>query len=162
MQGTVREQHGGYRKILRFCNFAELLAVGKFQSDPSRTQDRAMASPAGSGGGQPSAEDGSNVDQAPAPQGSVTAVQVAVRVRPLVSMETAAGCQECMFGDSENNQVRKAMRRRDIAPWWASCVHFWSACRTFWNCTVFCSLQPESLAQFSRQRCWVLRMATNR
>lgn len=37
--------------------------------------------------------------------GSVTSVKVAVRVRPLIGMESASGCQACMFGDSENNQV---------------------------------------------------------
>lgn len=36
---------------------------------------------------------------------SVTSVKVAVRVRPLIGMETAAGCQACMFGDSDQNQV---------------------------------------------------------
>ncbi|CAM9282190.1 unnamed protein product, partial [Hapterophycus canaliculatus] len=43
----------------------------------------------------------------PSPQGSVTSVKVAVRLRPLVGLETSAGCQECMFGDSDNNQARK-------------------------------------------------------
>lgn len=43
----------------------------------------------------------------PSPHGSVTSVKVAVRLRPLVGLETSAGCQECMFGDSDNNQVRR-------------------------------------------------------
>lgn len=43
----------------------------------------------------------------PSPQGSVTSVKVAVRLRPLVGLETSAGCQECMFGDSDSNQARK-------------------------------------------------------
>ncbi|CAM9268828.1 unnamed protein product, partial [Choristocarpus tenellus] len=34
-----------------------------------------------------------------------TAVKVAVRIRPLVGMEAAAGCQVCLHGDEENNQV---------------------------------------------------------
>lgn len=38
--------------------------------------------------------------------GSVTSVKVAVRVRPMIGMETAAGCQPCMFGDAENSQVK--------------------------------------------------------
>lgn len=37
--------------------------------------------------------------------GALTQVKVAVRVRPLIGMERAAGCQPCMFGDSENKQV---------------------------------------------------------
>lgn len=43
--------------------------------------------------------------------GSVTSVKVAVRVRPLIGMETAAGCQACMFGDSDQNQVWMDERR---------------------------------------------------
>lgn len=39
--------------------------------------------------------------------GSMTSVKVAVRVRPMIGMETAAGCQPCMFGDAENNQVKR-------------------------------------------------------
>lgn len=37
--------------------------------------------------------------------GSVTQVKVAVRLRPLIGIERGAGCQPCMFGDSDNNQV---------------------------------------------------------
>ena len=65
-----------------------------------------MASSADSGDGDPPTEAGPAMDQTSVPQGSVTSVRVAVRVRPLVPMETAAGCQECMFGDSDNNQAR--------------------------------------------------------
>ena len=72
-----------------------------------------MASSAGSGDGEPSAEGKCTAEQAPVPQGSVTTVQVAVRVRPMVSMETAAGCQECMFGDTENNQVRERENKEE-------------------------------------------------
>lgn len=61
------------------------------------------------GGENPGDEPGpgqADADATPqASQGSVTAVKVAVRVRPLIGMETAAGCQACMFGDSEQNQV---------------------------------------------------------
>jgi Kinesin motor domain len=32
-------------------------------------------------------------------------VKVAVRVRPLIGIETSAGCQPCLCGDSENNQI---------------------------------------------------------
>lgn len=39
------------------------------------------------------------------PMGSVTSVKVAVRVRPLIGMETTAGCQECIFGDSDRSQA---------------------------------------------------------
>lgn len=39
---------------------------------------------------------------------SMTSVKVAVRVRPMIGMETRAGCQPCMFGDAENNQVKNA------------------------------------------------------
>lgn len=67
---------------------------------------KAMASSADSGGTGPPPEDGPGTEYSASPQGSVTSVKVAVRVRPLVSMETAAGCQECMFGDSDKNQAR--------------------------------------------------------
>lgn len=66
-----------------------------------------MASSVDSGDGVSPTEAGSDTTQPSAPQGSVTSVQVAVRVRPLVSMEVAAGCQETMFGDSDSNQARK-------------------------------------------------------
>ncbi|CAN0169115.1 unnamed protein product, partial [Discosporangium mesarthrocarpum] len=36
---------------------------------------------------------------------AVTSVKVAVRVRPLVGKETAAGCQECLVTDDDNSQV---------------------------------------------------------
>lgn len=74
-----------------------------------------MASSAGSGDGDLPIEAGPASDQASAPQGSVTSVRVAVRVRPLVSMETAAGCQECMFGDSDHNQAREKGIKREKA-----------------------------------------------
>lgn len=66
-----------------------------------------MASSAASGDVGPPAEAEPGVAVAPSPQGSVTSVKVAVRVRPLVGMETAQGCVECMFGDNDNNQVRR-------------------------------------------------------
>lgn len=70
-----------------------------------------MASSAESGDGHPPTEVGPATEQTPVPQGSVTSVRVAVRVRPLVSMETAAGCQECMFGDCDNNQARERVEK---------------------------------------------------
>lgn len=61
-----------------------------------------MASSAGKDGADsPESESGGELSI----QGSVTSVKVAVRVRPLIGMETAAGCQACMFGDSDANQV---------------------------------------------------------
>lgn len=75
-----------------------------------------MASSANSEDGDPPTEAGPATNQVSAPQGSVTSVRVAVRVRPLVSMETAAGCQECMFGDSDNNQARE--RERGVGRSW--------------------------------------------
>ncbi|CAM9178600.1 unnamed protein product, partial [Scytosiphon promiscuus] len=50
----------------------------------------------------------------PSPQGSVTSVKVAVRLRPLVGLETSAGCQECMFGDSDSNQAREKKTREQV------------------------------------------------
>lgn len=86
-------------------------SVGEFYTTSTvhahKQGGEAMASSADSGDGDPSIEGGTASRQPPAPQGSVTSVRVAVRVRPLVSMETAAGCQECMFGDSDNNQARE-------------------------------------------------------
>lgn len=70
-----------------------------------------MASSAESGDGDPPTEVGPATEQTPVPQGSVTSVRVAVRIRPLVSMETAAGCQECMFGDCDNNQARERVEK---------------------------------------------------
>ncbi|CAN0508762.1 unnamed protein product, partial [Ectocarpus sp. 12 AP-2014] len=64
-----------------------------------------MVSSATSGDVGPPAEAEPGAAVAPSPQGSVTSVKVAVRVRPLVGMETAQGCVECMFGDNDNNQV---------------------------------------------------------
>ncbi|CAM9590810.1 unnamed protein product, partial [Ectocarpus sp. 8 AP-2014] len=64
-----------------------------------------MASSVASGDVGPPAEAEPGAAVAPSPQGSVTSVKVAVRVRPLVGMETAQGCVECMFGDNDNNQV---------------------------------------------------------
>ena len=81
------------------------------QTSPTPERKRRMASSAESRDGDLPTEVGPAPDQPSVPQGSVTSVRVAVRVRPLVSMETAAGCQECMFGDSDNNQARE--RRGD-------------------------------------------------
>ena len=60
-----------------------------------------------------SCEDLDPTDSAPPPcealtstVGSVTSVKVAVRVRPLIGIETTAGCQECIFGDSDRSQAR--------------------------------------------------------
>lgn len=46
--------------------------------------------------------------------GSVTQVKVAVRLRPLIGIERGAGCQPCMFGDSDNNQVRSVLWMSEI------------------------------------------------
>lgn len=60
-------------------------------------------------GSDDSPPDGSGAVASPAQEkgdaGAVTQVKVAVRVRPLIGMERAAGCQPCMFGDSDNSQV---------------------------------------------------------
>eukprot|EP00953_Heterococcus_sp_UTEX-ZZ885_P041163 21017-Heterococcus_DN1.PRE.3 len=42
---------------------------------------------------------------APAGGACAATVKVAVRVRPLIGIETSAGCQPCLCGDSENNQI---------------------------------------------------------
>lgn len=94
-----------------------------------------MASPAG---GEDAAGDdpGMVTASSPSPQGSVTSVKVAVRLRPLVGLETSAGCQECMFGDSDNNQVRENKREqaRD-----GPCAHVGFAAEVFLCCQENCS-----------------------
>lgn len=69
-----------------------------------------MSNPMENGDGQPSGDEAgpgqADADAtSQATLGSVTSVKVAVRVRPLIGKETAAGCQACMFGDSDQNQV---------------------------------------------------------
>lgn len=88
------------------------VAVGLFQREHSHSKAEQgargeMASSAASGDVGPPAEAEPGAAVAPSPQDSVTSVKVAVRVRPLVGMETAQGCLECMFGDNDNNQVRR-------------------------------------------------------
>ena len=50
---------------------------------------------------------GSGTGELASPQGSVTSVKVAVRVRPLIALERGQGCQAVMFGNSDDNQVRE-------------------------------------------------------